>query len=86
MFLRVFIQLQCLNMFSNMLHMYIYIYTHALPISQKTHKTIAIGIGESSALGIEKKAGGAAMRERTLGEMWNLAWRQIYIYIYRICI
>ena len=48
---------------------YIYIYIDALPISQKPHKTIAIWIVESSALGFEKKAGCAAVRERTLGEM-----------------
>ena len=49
--------------------MNIYIYTHALPISQKPHKTVAIWIVESSALGFEKKAEGATTRERTLGEM-----------------
>ena len=60
-----FNQVQCLNIFRYILHTYIYIYTHALPISQKPHKTTAIWIVESS----EKKAGGAATRERTLGEM-----------------
>ena len=40
-------------------------------------------IVESSALGFEKKAGGAAIRERTLGEMQGLGTASnIYIYIY----
>ena len=69
MFLRVF---QSIAMSKHvLLHstLHTYIYTHALPISQQPLKTIAIWIVKSSSLRFEKKAGGAATRDRTLGEM-----------------